>query len=54
MTMDELCQVMERTRRSLRSVTVRLRERGLIRELKNSPLVFALTDEAIELVGIAD
>jgi Fic family protein len=54
MTMDELCQVMGRTRRSLRSVTVRLRERGMIRELKKSPLVFALTDEAIELVGIAD
>ena len=54
MTMDELCQVMERTRRSLRSVTVRLRERGLIRELKNSLLVFAVTDKAIELVGIAD
>ncbi|CCE54495.1 MAG: Fic family protein [Corynebacterium casei] len=54
MTNDELSAVTGLSKKVLRPRTLKLREAGLIREVEKRPLVFALTDEAIELLGISD
>ena len=54
MTQEELCKLLNRSAPTVRSVTIKLRDRGLIEEIKHRPLVFSLTREATDLFGISD
>lgn len=51
---DELDGVTGLSKKMLRPFTLNLRERGLIREVANRPLVFTLTSKSIELLGLPD
>ncbi|SLM94259.1 hypothetical protein CZ765_12700 [Corynebacterium casei] len=42
------------SKKVLRPFTLNLRERDLIREVANRPLVFTLTSKSIELLGLPD
>ena len=54
LTQEELCKLLDRSAPTVRSVTIKLRDRGLIEEIKHRPLVFSLTREATDLFGISD
>ncbi|WP_313550642.1 Fic family protein [Corynebacterium sp.] len=53
-TLKELCEVTGLSQPTVREMTKSLRERGLIEETSQRPLVFALTQKALELLGLPD